>query len=253
MAEPNPNNPPAPPADGNPPAPAPAGITPEQLHQQIEKARLEEREKLRAQLSASDETVKNLKAEVSSLTEKLTKLTDKITSLTAGTKPDGGVDVEKAIESAVKATADRLGQEYASQIQTLRGELETERKSRQQLTLEQRRSQMIQEAGGDKALIPELVTGSNEEELKTSVEKSKQIFQRTVATAGNAAPSLPPNNGSGAGNPPAPPAVPAGAAAAGGAPPAPIPGQRMSMADYAKNRQQLKKQAAARYPTGAMQ
>lgn len=250
-----PPNPPTPPVGGNPPPnpPPPTGITQEELHKAIEKARLEEREKLRTQLSESETTIKDLKGQVASTKEQITKLTEKIDSLTAGKKADGGVDVEKAIESAVNATVARLSKEYSDQIKALREELESEKSTRQKLTIEQRRIQLIQEAGGEAALIPELVAGSNEEELKSAIERSKQVYQRTVAKAG-AAPSLPqPNGNPGAPTPPAPPtpAPVAGAVPTPGAVPG-TPGQRMPLADYAKNRQALKKQAAARYPTGAI-
>jgi len=254
MADPNPN-PPTPPAGGAPP-PTPTGITQDDLHKAIEKARLEEREKLRTQLEtaeASAKEAKELKAKVASMTDQITQLTDKVASLTAGKTASGGVDVEKAIETAVNATVARMEKEYSGQIQALRGELETEKVTRQKLTVEQRRAQMIAAAGD--ALIPELVTGSNEEELKASIEKSKEIYQRTVAKAG-AAPSLPnPNGNPGAPTPAAPPAAPPVAGAAnppGGGAPTPVPGQRMPLGEYAKRREELKKNAAARYPTGAL-
>jgi hypothetical protein len=246
----NPPNPPNPPSGGTPPPPTPPpGITQEELHKAIEKARLEEREKLRTQLSEAETSVKTMKAEVASAKDQITKLTEKVDSLTAGKKPEGGVDVEKAIESAVQATANRLAKEYSDQIKALRDELEAEKSTRQKLTIEQRRVQMIQAAGGETVLIPELVVGSNEDEIKESIERSKTVYARTVAKAGGASPSLPNPTG----NPgESTPSAPLGAAASTGGAATAVPGQRIPLSEYAKNRETLKRNAAARYPTGAL-
>ena len=261
MADTPPNsNPPA-----NTPPPGPGAITPEQLHQAIEKARLEEREKLRNQLNTAEEQVKTLKAEVESTKSQLTDTLNKVTKLTTdyetlknSIKPDGQVDVEAAISRAVKATSDKLAADYGAQLSSLRSELESERTTRTRLSLDQRRMQMIQEAGGDSALIPELVTGSNEQELSASIERSKQVYQRTVAKVGGTPPSpTPPNShGSGANVPPgAPPTVPLPASTTPPGAPAPAaPGgsKIMDMKEYAANRNQLRKQVAARYPTNVI-
>jgi hypothetical protein len=133
-------------------------------------------------------------------------------------------------------------------LDELNKQLTTERTERQKLAAERLREKLIAEAGGVTALIPELVRGSNEEELKASIEASKQVFQRTVASAG--APAAP-SSQQGNGNPGAaavPPSIPgAGSSVPGGAG-NPVNVRALSMKEYAEQREKLKKAAAARYP-----
>ena len=236
-----------PPAGDNKPA---SGITPEQLHQQIEKARLEEREKLRTQLDNSRAEADKLRTENETLKGQLTKATDELTALKASMKPDGVIDVAKAIAEAVQAATSRVSGEFAQEIAGLRGQLDQERSVRTQLTLEQRKAQLIADAGGSNALIPELVHGSNEDELAASIERSKQIFQRTVGSVKSGAQSTATNNGNpSTGVPPSIPLPASGGAGnpAGDANLPPTSVRGMPLREYAKKREELKRSVAGRY------
>lgn len=111
------------------------------------------------------------------------------------------------------------------------------------------REKLMREAGAD--LIPELVTGETEDEVKASIEKSKVAYQRIVEKTKPAAPAD-------SANPPAPEAP---AAPAPEAPPAAVPSavkpeaanvaemsfeavQGMSDEEYAKNRPAILRQMA---------
>jgi hypothetical protein len=226
------------------------GITPEQLHAAIEKARLEERDKLRTKLDATLEANATLTDEVAKQKAAVQKLSDELVALKAAMKPDGGVDVAKAIEQAVQATTARFSEENATALNELRSQLETERSARTKLTLEQLRVKMIEDAGGARTLIPELVHGATEQELQSSIANSKAIFERTVAAVKPAASTPQSTHGNaGAG---APPTVPLPAGGGGSLPsgttPQPVNVRALSNKDYAAHREALKKQATQRYP-----
>lgn len=159
-------------------------------HAAIEKARLEERNKLqgqlldaKGQLDAARGKVDELTVAQASLQEQLTALKTTYEALKAGTKADGGVDVEKAIQSAVDAALGRQGPALQTEISELRGQLDAERKLRVVAEATQLRQTLIAAAGGTAALIPELVSGQTREEIEASIANSKAIFERAVTGA----------------------------------------------------------------------
>jgi hypothetical protein len=253
---PNPPAPPAPPAAPPAPPAPPPGVTQEQLHQAIEKARLEEREKLRTQLDNAKSEAETAKTQAEDNKKQLQKLSEEMTALKSGLKPEGGIDVQKAIEQAVTAATTRLAQTYDGQLNTLKSELQNERVERTRLSAEQLRVRMIEQAGGTTVMIPELVRGTTQDEITSSIEDSKRVFQRTVALA-SGTPPPPPNtaNTNVPGAAVVPPTVPVGAGGAGTPPAGGAPAKNartLTRQEYAQQREQLKKQAAARYPTSVL-
>lgn len=224
----------------------------------IEKARLEERTKLQGQITDLTTAAASLKEQVGALTAANEKLTNEFgalqtayEALKAGAKPDGGVDIEKAIQTAVNAALGRQGPALQAEIATLRKQLEEESNKRQKAELSQLRARMINEAGGAAVLIPELVVGNTEQELRESLENSKAVMQRVLGGGGGAAGGGGATATDGNGNPlpPLPASVPAAGGSAAGGTPKPVTGGRMSMKDYAAQRDALRAKALARINT----
>jgi hypothetical protein len=111
---------------------------------------------------------------------------------------------------------------------------------------------LIAAHGGESALIPDMVYGSNEQELLASIEKSKEVFQRVIAKSGG---SLPPstttNTPAGGPNPTPIVVIPQVHVPQGGpggqGNPAPAPVGRLPLHEYAKKRQELKQSVSGRY------
>jgi hypothetical protein len=236
--------------DPTPPAPAvpPAAITPEALHAAIEKARNEERTKLRGELETAQNAVKAEQEKVVTLTKANQQLTADLQALKASVT-DGKVDVEKLVAEITSATK----REVEGKLAGLEEQVRTERVAREKMSLEQLRMRLIAQAGGEAALIPSMVQGNSEQELVEAVNRSKAEFDRIRGIVGGTQtpPSQQPIHAPGSsGTPPALPAVPAGGGAtAGGQPQVVTNPRQMSREDYAKNRQALKQAAIARYPT----
>jgi len=238
---------------GNPdPAPSQADLA-----KGIEKARMEERVRLKDQLTALTTQLETVKQQLTSVVAEKEKVEAEFNALKtahdalkAGMKAEGGIDVEKAIQTAVTAAKDRLGPALQQEIASLRTELAQERSKRETAEAEQTRTRLIAEAGGTTALIPELVTGRTPEEIAASIESSKQIFARTIGAAASGSGG---STASASGNP-NPPTIPLGnsgrtpngSAASGNQSPFAPGGGRIPLNEFAKNRQQMKQAALSR-------
>lgn len=240
-------------ADGGTPQ---GTITQKELHAAIEKARLEERDKLRKTIDSQKESLDKLTQERDQLqaqSEKaatdFTALTEQLNALKSSVKPEGGIDVEKAIQQAVQAAEQRIGAHNQIRITNLEKQLGEESKTRKQLALNQLRADLIKEAGGDSVLIPELVMGSDENELRMSIDRSKEVYSRHIANIAQRASSNPPTDGQQAFIPPATASHPLPQLdRAPNLPTSQSTGSfRRPLNDYAQNRERLRKEAAARY------
>jgi len=241
-----------------------------QLQQAVEKARLEERAKLHEQISGLMVQNQQFEKQLEDLRRQTEAQATELTAFREAADSQGKIDIQKAIEQATSAVSKRVQATYEQSIAKLQQDLQQERTLRQQLFAQSLKQRMIEEAGGASALIPELVTGTTEEEIRASIENSKAIYQRTLAQIN-----------SGLINPVAPqqpmkPMVGYGSAGTGAASlagtPQPMSGipptgasqqsvppmgssqtegsgavRTMSMDEYRTNREALKHQAAARY------
>lgn len=241
------NNPP--PAAAAAPAAA-TGITQEALHAAVEKARLEERTKLREQIQTLEGKVKDLDADNKNLSADKAKLTESLATLKASIKPDGGgVDIDKLAEG-IEA---RIAKAYDARLAEVEGQLANERTTREKMSLEQLRAQLIQQNGGEDAMLIELVRGNNAAELQASIEEAKAKLQKYVKRAGT--PPSQQNNGNGGGNPPPNPPVPSGGAgaSAGGGAAETINVKDMPMSEYGKRRSEITKKVVGRYANNIRQ
>lgn len=230
-------------------------LTQEQLHQAVEKARLEERAKLRQELDTVATRAATLEETLKAEQAAKTELATRVSALEAGvTKTATGepvVDIAKVVEQATSAVATRLNSDHAKTLTEMQTQLSALREESNRNRLAATRERLIAEAGGINALIPELVVGSTEDELKAAVTRSKSIFDRTVLQTGSAgAASLGTGNaGSSGGDGLNLPVGQAGGAGgnANGAATVQVNARAMSMAEYASKREALKREAAARY------
>ncbi len=132
--------------------------TSEQLHEAIEKARLEERTKLQEKIDQLEEQAKRPKAKA------------------------GDVDVAEAIREAVEAAKkgwEKDKNKELSKMQTQLNELSTENKSRK---VQAWKAAAIEAYGGN--VIAALIKGDTEEEIALSAEAAHQTWRETMENAG---------------------------------------------------------------------
>jgi len=236
-----------PPVSGNPPA----GHTAEQLHQAAEKARMEERTKLRVEIEAARAEASTAKDKVKELETVLAETKMKLQAFESA-KSENGVDVVKAVDSALSSLRLGFEKEFSTKLEDLQSKLTAEQSRREALEVSSLRSRLIDQNGGAASMIPELVTGRTEEEILASIEASKAILARHVKNGSGPAASSQPNNGSPSapaanGQPLIFPAVPSPAPGAGNGGGSTTPVKRLSPEEFRANRENLRRTALARY------
>lgn len=235
-------------ANTNPPsnssnAVPPAGFSQEQLHAAIEKARLEERTKIRGALEAAEQSAKDFSAKLKTAEQTISDLTGKVKAYEAAATATGVTDVKKLVEEAAKAGADAVKAQYDAKFQALETDLTNERTTRQKLTIEQRRNALIATANG--RIIPQLVRGDTEEELLRTFEEAKQAFEGAVAQVSDDGNTLPTQqNTNGNGGPSYAPPLPLGGSSNSNALKL---GGRRDMKSYAADRKGLLQRVSGRY------
>lgn len=275
---PAPANAPAAPANGAP-APAPAGTAlPEKPaapdgfisiadHQAaVENARKEEKAKLYPDLDAARKSAEALTALNATLTGENQTLKTSIDALKAATDGAKKLDIAKLVEEVTLRAAKTVADNAQTQITTLQTQVNDLTSKLNASSLKETRDRLIVEAGGPDAIIPELVKGNNEAELRESIASSKSILERSLKSRGITAPpatgtpaangTTPPANG-------AAPAAPLNGSELPPAPPAPIDtgsgllrptnqpgsGTRHSPAEWKSIRDAKLREAQGRYPS----
>ena len=235
-----------------------AGITTEQLHQSIEKARLEERTKLhgtitelQGKLTAQQTSTTDAQSKLREAEAAIADLTGKFTALKSSIKDTGGVDIDNVIQKVMESFKQRVDTETSAQLNELRTALKEEQQKRELAERNNLRSRLIAEAGGDQVMITDLVRGDTPEELRASIDYAKNLFSKIRGTTPG---SQQTNNGStgaqgsAAG---APPSLPnSGGAGNGGEGSAGISVdslRQMSSKEWAEQRIKLRKQVSSRY------
>ncbi len=242
---------------------APDTFTQAQLHAAIEKARGEERTKLRADLDAavaamqaSEASVTRLTGELQNTTGLLTAANQSLDALKAAKTADGTVDVPKLIAEVtakVEASFNQVAKSEREQFTTQVGNLNQRLTA---LQLEKLQAQLIQEAGGADKLILSLVDASDETRLRASVANAKKVFEETEQAVLKRAGVTPTSqqHGNGNGTPAAPPILaPAGAGGAGSGQSATVLAKvkEMGTKDFAANRSQIINGLKTLYPAAS--
>jgi hypothetical protein len=148
-----------------------------QSHEAIEKARLEERKKWTDQLNQKQQEIDNLNKSNTELQKQVEKIQASLDALKASSTTDGKVDIDKLVDemtAKVEKVTSKSVSELQKQIASLQQENET-------MKIEKLRVSLIQEAGGEDALIAALVRGSNEQEIRDSIQTAKAAFDRAVS------------------------------------------------------------------------
>lgn len=152
-----------------------------QFTEAVERARTEERGRINVELENARKEANTLKDQITSQTTELTTLRNNVETFKKAAQANGNVDVAKLIEEV----SDRVSKAATAASQSRMSELETNvTKLTQQLKtkeLSEFRTKAIADAGGADVLIPELVRGNTEEEIRASVTESKSIFDRNKA------------------------------------------------------------------------
>lgn len=251
--------PPAPadaPVDGNLPVPetnlpAPTGPAPEVIAA-IERARREEKTKLYADIEGLNARLASLEKDNVALRAENARLTTVSKALESSVK-DGQINVPKLVEELTERVTATVASSETARITKLQQELAdvTTRLRTKEMT--ELREKLIRDAGGENVLIPELVRGNTEEELRASVAESKDIFTRNIARFAPHTPA--PQNPAGPQPQPTapspvptlPPALPT--APSDNATPSASP-TRVSPAEWRSRRTTALAEAATRYPRG---
>lgn len=233
--------------------------TTEQLHAAIEKARLEERTKLQADLTAATTNAETTNAKVAELNGKLSetltalqtaeaerlRLDGALKAIEKSKTADGAaVDVTKLVEEVTAAAETRLSEQFKAKHEEQTLALNS---LRQQLTLaelDKARAKLIADAGGPERLVMELVGGDTVEALTASIGRAKDAFATIESRVGKTS-SRSPNS--------PPPVSPAGSGApgVGSGDGVLLPRVReLGVKDYAANRDAILAQAKARLTSG---
>ena len=171
------------------------------IHAQIEKARMEERTKVREELTNLSNLNKSFSEKVTKLETENRELSGKLSALEKAQGANGEVDVSKLISEVAAQTEAKM----ASVISELKSQV-TDLGSKSRLaSLEVYRRDAIAKAGGEAQLITALVTGNSEEEIDASISVAKDEYQKVVSRVSSS--NLPPltqknGNGIGANVPP---------------------------------------------------
>lgn len=208
----------------------------------IEKARTQEKSKLRDQMAALEAAKEAAALNAATLSKQVSDLTAALAALkqepakkdeapAAQQKPEITQDIlTKAVESALKRAEETI---FSPQLMKLEEEAKALRAALEKRDLDAYRNQLI-ESNKD-SIVPELVTGTTREEIDTSLVQAKQTFAK-IAQALAAKMSA-----SGTVLPPAPKA---GTPASGT--PSPLSSvSSMSQKDYAQRREELLRVANA--------
>lgn len=244
----------------------PPALTQADLHAAIEKARMEEREKLRSQLETAQTKTKTLETQVTELTQKLTKVSDDLAALQkvqATTKDGQAVDVKSLIAEVTANVEKRFAEATAQERQQLTTEVQTLRQNVTQFQIKELRDKLIVEAGGSDKMVLSLVQGNDEASLRASIKSARDAYDEIANKVKGTASG---NSGSGqtqqtvtqngsatataaAGT--APPMVnTAGQGGAGGGTEGNMlaNARQMSASDYASNRAKILGDLKRRYP-----
>lgn len=186
------------------PAPSPAPIDPNVIHAQIEKARLEERTKVREELNNLSTLNKSLTDQLDKSQKDIQEVSSKLSALEKAQGANGEIDVSKLIAEVAAQTESKM----AGVIEELKGKVKQLDVKSRKASLEVYRRDAIAKAGGEAQLITALVSGSSEEEIDSSIQLAKDEYQKIVSRVGTKVPTDTPtttqhtNNGIGANVPP---------------------------------------------------
>jgi hypothetical protein len=225
------------------------------VKQQIEKARQEEKTKLYERITDLETENKGLKEGVSQKDSQLESLKLEVEVLKKSIKTEGSLDIQKLMEEVSTRAAEALKKQYDEALKKQTERIKALEKTNREFELGQLKTRLIQEAGGENAMVVALVNGDSEEALHASIDRAKQEYQKIVASVtanigGNIQPgstSNLPGNIPGASVPPNLPAAGGQAGAVGGPQNLLTNIRELSVNDYAKRREQVLAALKGRY------
>lgn len=178
-----------------PPQKAPDGFISVQEHTAaLEKVRKEEKDKIYADLQAARSQVESLTKKVTTLEGENASLKTTVDSTKASVSADGKtIDVAKLVAEVSERAAKSVAKDAQVQIEQLTSRLAEVQGQLNATKIKEIRERLIAEAGGPDAIIPELVKGNTEEELKASITESKNILDRQKARFGVTTPAPAPS------------------------------------------------------------
>lgn len=145
----------------------------------LEKVRTEERKKLRDELDKEKAGTTKLADEQKALKATVDDLQARVEAFKTATDKDGKtVDVDALLEKysdKMKASADKQASERVAETEKQIAALQQELS---QAKAERLRAKLIQQAGGEDALVIELVNGDTRDEIEASIEKAKAAFDK---------------------------------------------------------------------------
>lgn len=169
---------------GTLPAPAETTIKLADHQAALERVRQEEKAKLYPDLDSARKQVEALTSENTTLKSRVTTLETSVEALNTARDGSGKIDVKKLVEEVTIRAAKTVADGAQTQIATLQTQVNELQNERNTLRLEKTREKLIAEAGGPDAVIPELVRGNTEAELRSSIAESKKILDAAMARRG---------------------------------------------------------------------
>ena len=238
------------------PAPGDAGggggVSVEDHHKGIEKARLEERAKLHDDTKKANDSRVAAEAAAEAAKVEAARLKAELEAVRLATTPEGGkVDVSKLVAEITTAAEERFKAAAASEAARLNSEIGALRGNLTTMQLEKLKDALIQEQGGSDKLVTALIDASSEASLRKSIAAAKAAYDevetrvKAVATG---------TQQTGQANPvvvsASPPVNPQGGGGAGGGVAGTILAtvKQMSTPDYKANRTKVLADLKTLYP-----
>jgi hypothetical protein len=187
----------------NPPEP----LTQEQLHAAIEKARLEERERVRKPLEDAQAAAKAREDAIAAKDAELARLKGSLDALEKAKTPEG-LDVKALITEVTTNVEKRYADTFTKEREALSNQVNTLQQDLTRLQLEKLQAKLVKEVGGPDKVVFAMIHGNTEAELRASVTAAHEAYldieNRVKKTAEasnpggkNAAPPVVPAGGSG--------------------------------------------------------
>jgi vacuolar-type H+-ATPase subunit I/STV1 len=148
----------------------------ERLKIAIEKARLEERTKLREDISATEKRLTDSTLTIEQQKAEISNLKTAVEALQKTAKEGEKIDVQKLVTEITERTNELARKNYDAQVADLNKQLTA-------LQVRLLRESLIKEVGEDN-LVVAMISGRTEQELRDSVERSKAEMDKIKAKIG---------------------------------------------------------------------
>lgn len=179
------------PASPAPAAPAPVTYSEADLTSRVEKARTEEKQKLYSEIQSLKKKAEDLESmsatQLKDLQTKLAEATSQLQTLEKARTPSGDVDIKALIADVSAQIRTELTTRHQAETKALTDRLDKMEKEALAQALARVKQEVIAAAKG--RIIPSLVRGETEDQLRQSAEEAKAEYERIVSEAAASVPA----------------------------------------------------------------